>query len=181
MNYSVVCHGIHEFGLSLPPFALAEGDLMVVRTNLALHQAHCAALLLCEALCASIVIDGLEVVHPFVAVHPHLRAHVWGREFAEEIFRPQDRIRFLAEHMAIYALADKDLYNTSNNLKESLDDNNNVLFSFMALDGKSRYRVRNLLLDRPAHLTAIGIEGITENFSVEGFLPGATIVDWRGP
>jgi hypothetical protein len=51
MSDAVVCHGTRLFGQVLPPFVLAEGGLMIVKTHTVTRQAEYARLLFCEALC----------------------------------------------------------------------------------------------------------------------------------
>jgi hypothetical protein len=70
MSDAVVCHGARLFGQVLPPFVLAEGGLMIVKTHTVTRQAEYARLLFCEALCETVVVEGIEVFQPFEVVHP---------------------------------------------------------------------------------------------------------------
>ena len=85
MSDAVVCHGARLFGQVLPPFVLAEGGLMIVETHTVTRQAEYARLLFCEALCETVVIEGIEVFQPFEVVNPYLRANAWGYKVAAGI------------------------------------------------------------------------------------------------
>jgi hypothetical protein len=61
-------------------------------------------------------------------------------------------------------------------LEKFISDNKNFVFSFMAWGGKERLHVRDLIMARSAKVAAFGIEGLTTNFSVERFMPDATIM-----
>ena len=74
MSHAVLCHGARLFGQVLPPFVLEEGGLMIVETYTVTCQAEYARLLFCEALCGTVVVEGIEVFQPFEVVNPYLRA-----------------------------------------------------------------------------------------------------------
>src|SRR5262245_30809162 len=99
MGYAVVCRGARLFGLVLPPFTLSVGGVMIVKSYSVTPEAHHAELLLCEALCGTVVVEGIEVCQPFVAVHPLLRANAWGYSVAARVFRPEDKMKVIIEHI----------------------------------------------------------------------------------
>jgi hypothetical protein len=179
MSDAVVCHGARLFGQVLPPFVLAEGGLMIVKTHAVTRQAEYARLLFCEALCETVVVEGIEVFQPFEVVHPYLRADAWGYKVAAQVFRPRNKIKFLVDYNFRSRSIKRGTDNMIVNLKKCMKDGKSLVFSFMALGGRSLLRVRDLVMARPPHVTAIGIEGVTTNFSVEEFMPGATIIDFE--
>ena len=179
MSDAVVCHGALLFGQLLPPFVLAVGGLMIVKTHTVTRQVEHARLLFCEALCGTVVVEGIEVFQPFEVVNPYLRANAWGYKVAAQVFRARNKIKFLVDYTFRSRFIKRGTDNMIVNLEKCMKDGKSLVFSFMALGGRSLLRVRDLVMARPPHVTAIGIEGVTTNFSVEEFMPGATIIDFE--
>jgi hypothetical protein len=179
MRDAVVCHGACLFGQVLPTFVLAEGGLVIVKTHIVTPQAHCARLLFCEAVCGTVVVEGIEVVQLFEVVHPYLRADAWGYKVAAQVFRPRHKIPFMIVYFIRTPATIWSTNNTITNIETCMKDGKSLVFSFMALGGRDCLRVRDLVMVRPPHVTAIGIEGVTTNFRVEEFMPGATIIGFE--
>ena len=149
---------------------------MIVETYTVTRQAEYARLLFCEALCGTVVVEGIEVFQPFEVVNPYLRAHAWGYKVAAQVFRPRNKIKFLVDYTFRSLSIKRGTDNMIVNLEKCTKDGKSLVFSLMALGGRNSLRVRDLVMARPPHVTAIGIEGVTTNFSVEEFMPGATII-----
>ncbi len=135
MSDAVVCHGARLFGQVLPPFVLAEGGLMIVKTHTVARQAEYARLLFCEALCETVVVEGIEVFQPFEVVHPYLRADAWGYKVAAQVLRPRHNIPFMVDYFFRSRSTKWRTDKMISNIEKWTKDGKSLVFSFMALGG----------------------------------------------
>jgi hypothetical protein len=179
MGHTIICNGSRLFGQELPPFTLPEGGVMVIKSDVVTPEAQCAQILLCEALSGTVTVEGLRVLRPFHVAHPYLRAFAFDLDVAGSVFRPRERLKFMINYVSNSARI-RELSNSNFvNLETLLTEGKNVVFSFAGLGYRGAERIKHLVLGRPPNATAVGIEGVTTNFSVDQFLPGVTVLRFR--
>jgi hypothetical protein len=173
MDNTAVCHGVHLFGHFLPPFTVPRGGTLAVRCNWSVPRVQDACLLFCEALSGNAHIDGIDVFKDFEITHPYLRAQAWNATNITLSYKDK-----VTELLRMKKITHKyNLYNITNVIESSINNNDDFVFSFMGLGYTSRIHIRSLIISKPSHLSVIAIDCATTNFSFNEFMPGIDYIN----